>query len=223
LRESSNAAPTVCRSVFLRSDGCLLADDGSPSLEVSVAPGSSYYMAIKHRNHLAVMSAQPVAFTNQTISHDFTAAADRYFGGSAGAIEVEPGVWAMAMGDADCDGEVLSVDQQISLSHQGRAGYRRGDFNLNGAISSADIGVAWTANVGRVTCVPDGAYSIVSELRIDPGKRTVVSGATNEFCAVGATGTVQWAMARSPSGAQLTPKNATSVVYRAGSRRRAWT
>ena len=36
------------------------------------ASTGSYYVVVKHRNHLAVMSADPVSFNNRFVSYDFT-------------------------------------------------------------------------------------------------------------------------------------------------------
>jgi len=48
------------RSAFLKNDGTLMEDDGAGEIGVPAAPGN-YYIEIKHRNHLAVMSASAQA------------------------------------------------------------------------------------------------------------------------------------------------------------------
>jgi len=61
LRDSTD--PTVviaAQSALLQRDGDVVDPDGSTSLEFSV-PQSSYYIAITHRNHLGILSADPVA------------------------------------------------------------------------------------------------------------------------------------------------------------------
>ena len=75
LRRSTNSAPFVSQSVFLSQEGTLLSDDGAADLMVEASTGT-YYLAVKHRNHLAAMSAEPVAFTNQRVSYDFTPSAE---------------------------------------------------------------------------------------------------------------------------------------------------
>ncbi|MEE9431846.1 MAG: right-handed parallel beta-helix repeat-containing protein [Melioribacteraceae bacterium] len=56
LRGSSNGTAIVSKSVFLNEDGNIVADDGTTGeIEISGSNGS-YYVLVKHRNHLEVMS-----------------------------------------------------------------------------------------------------------------------------------------------------------------------
>ena len=105
----TNGNTVVAKSAFLNTQGQLLSANGSTGITAEVSAGY-YSVVVKHRNHLAVMSAQPVAFTNYLITYDFTTGADRYCGGSNAAVQLEPGVWGMIAGDADGDGEILAVD-----------------------------------------------------------------------------------------------------------------
>ncbi|MBN1779781.1 hypothetical protein JW948_01525 [bacterium] len=47
------------KSAFLRSDGMIVDLHGSDCLSIT-APEGNYYIAVRHRNHLAVMSVEPV-------------------------------------------------------------------------------------------------------------------------------------------------------------------
>jgi hypothetical protein len=97
-----------------------------------------YYFVLKHRNHLAAMSAQPVAFTNTLVSYDFTTGPDKYFGGTNACVELEPGVWGLIGGDADGDGRITPVDRIIVERQKGRTGYLQGDVNLDGKVDGGD-------------------------------------------------------------------------------------
>ena len=118
LREETNTAAVVYRSVFLRMDGEIVSEEGEPVVSLEASAGH-YYVVIKHRNHLSLMSAEPVAFTNRIVTYDFSKAGSQNFGGTNGVVEVESGVWAMIVGDADGDGEVLPIDRRVYETQTG--------------------------------------------------------------------------------------------------------
>jgi hypothetical protein len=76
LRNASNSSTVIAtRRALVQRDGDIVnAEDGvSPVVFPNVA-ASNYFVTIKHRNHLGVMSAQPVAFNNCAAAgvYDFT-------------------------------------------------------------------------------------------------------------------------------------------------------
>ena len=97
----------------------------------------SYYVVVRHRNHLAGMSSTPRPLNAPVDSCDFTAGPSRWFGGQA--KPVAGGKFAMYAGDASSDGfidvaDFAGPDNEIFLS-----GYRRADVNLDGFIDAADF------------------------------------------------------------------------------------
>jgi hypothetical protein len=210
----TNGNTLVAKSGFLDTQGRVLSANGTFGIATEVSSGT-YFVAVKHRNHLAVMSAQPVAFTNYVFTNDFTTGADKYYGGSNAAVELEPSVWGMIAGDADGDGEILAVDGSIYTNQLGQTGYLRGDFNLDGVVTTNDLSI-WTANQGRTTAVTNGETFLSGGLTISPGRKTLLPGGSQVFTTTGTTGAVTWAMAKNPSGATLTSLTVTSAVYQAG-------
>lgn len=88
LKETANGAVVNSKSAFLRNDGVLLDQlTGSEKVDMSAASGN-YFIVIKHRNHLPIMSASAVSLPNNTI-YDFTTGSDKYYGGDAGAIKLD--------------------------------------------------------------------------------------------------------------------------------------
>jgi hypothetical protein len=70
LRSAADPSQVVySRCAMLRRDGELRAANG-PVFEVHVAPGE-YYVALRHRNHLGVMTATPVGLYGVARSVDF--------------------------------------------------------------------------------------------------------------------------------------------------------
>ncbi|MBN1675367.1 MAG: right-handed parallel beta-helix repeat-containing protein [Kiritimatiellae bacterium] len=211
---STNRPPVVSRSAFLRRDGQVVSAAGATNARLD-APGGNYYILVKHRNHLTAMSADPVAFTNYMVAYDFSAGADRYYGGAGAAAELEPGVWGLPAADADGDGAVLPVDGLIRDTQDGRAAYDRGDFNLDGAVSGADTGL-WTTNAGRATPAPQPETAQSPALDVAPPRLTLLTAQSHTVYASGTTGSVTWAFVTNPSGGMLSPLDGTSVVYQAG-------
>ena len=63
LRDQNNESNILeSQSAFLLQDGTVVDVDGSSPVQFSQPGNTSYYIAVKHRNHLAVMSNSPVAF-----------------------------------------------------------------------------------------------------------------------------------------------------------------
>ena len=62
LKNTVNDNPIISKSVLLDKSGKLVNDDGiTDNIELDIAPGK-YYLIIKHRNHLSVMSSNPINF-----------------------------------------------------------------------------------------------------------------------------------------------------------------
>lgn len=81
LRSGSDSTVVVAtRSALIQRDGDIVEVDGISPVQFMV-PDGDYYICVKHRNHLGVMTAQPIAFaTNQMVSVDFTNIATPTFG-----------------------------------------------------------------------------------------------------------------------------------------------
>ncbi|MBN1780085.1 hypothetical protein JW948_03100 [bacterium] len=63
LQDAVDGPPLVSKSVFLRQDGMCVSDDGQTASIVLDVPAGTYYIVIRHRNHLSVMSGTPVSLT----------------------------------------------------------------------------------------------------------------------------------------------------------------
>jgi hypothetical protein len=133
LRDTNSLRTVAARSAFLRSDGAVLNEKGQRGIRLEASPGR-YYLGVKHRNHLAVMSARPLDYTAETIAHDFAADGTHCFGGTNACVEVAPGVWALRAGDVDGDGAITGTDARILETLGGATGYVSGDIDLDGAV-----------------------------------------------------------------------------------------
>jgi hypothetical protein len=162
LRSSTTSPAIGYRSAFLRYDGVVVGDDGIDVVPVDV-PAGDYFIVIRHRNHLAVMSKDdfPVALSSYpdvATLYDFTTGSDQFHGGSAGAIQIDtsPIRWGMISGDGNSNGQVQNDDSEnIWKPENGTPGYKNSDFNLNGQVQNDDNENYWKPNNGRGSQVPN--------------------------------------------------------------------
>lgn len=147
---------TVARTAaLLLSDGRVKATDATSDLTFDVDPGS-YYLAVGHRNHLAVLSAAEVDCSTGTCTYDFRSTSGQSYGTDPLA-EIETGVWALCAGDGSEDGQITATDLQSFWRTQngGTEGYHSADFNLNGEVTAADLQGYWRINNSRESRLPD--------------------------------------------------------------------
>lgn len=123
----------------------ILHTDGTASMQLPGAVnGNSYYIAVKHRNHLETWSRLPVLFQDST-DYDFTTSLLKAYddGVNAPMTLVDAGKYALYGGDVNQDGTVdasdmADVDNDISLF---AFGYHITDVNGDGATDASDISV----------------------------------------------------------------------------------
>ena len=154
LRTGTAASTNVAaRAAFLKSDGSVVDLDGASPVSFGIA-GGSYYIVVKHRNHLAIMSASAADFTSGSASYNFTTAQSQAYGTNA-MKDLGGGAFGMYAGDTNGNGQVQNDDKNDYWRIQvGTAGYKSADFNLNGQVQNDDKNDYWQFNVGLGTQVP---------------------------------------------------------------------
>ncbi len=156
LRTSPAGTAVASKSAFLNSDGRIVADDGTTGqIALDVAEGN-YYIVVDHRNHLRVMSANPVALSSgSSMLYDFTISSTQFYGsGGVKQLESDPEVWGMWAGDGNQDGGVYGEDYTLYQLNQGKNGYECSDFNLDGGVYGEDY-TLYQLNQGKNSMVPE--------------------------------------------------------------------
>ena len=132
-------------SCFVLGDGRIRTSDWKQLPTFAPDPNGSYYVAVRHRNHLGVMTAQPVDFsTSPTI--DFSAIATPVYGNNA--RKTNGGMGTLRSGDVNFDGQVKyaggSNDRDPILLRIGgtvptasASGYFAEDVNMDGMVKYA--------------------------------------------------------------------------------------
>lgn len=128
------------RAAFLRKDGTVMELDGSagvifPMNEVNVG---DYYVIVRHRNHLSVLSAVPVTVPNVS-PYDFTTAQSQAYG-EWQLIDLTDGNWGLYSGDINGDGILSVADYNAYVSQAATVNaYISGDTNLDQNVTTADF------------------------------------------------------------------------------------
>jgi hypothetical protein len=137
------------RAALLKSDGVVTDLDGISPVRFAGLASGSYYIVVRHRNHLAAMSVARIALSASSAEYDFTTGLAQYHGGDA--KEVSTGVYALWAGDVTGNGIVKyngsgndrspiltrigGSDMTLSLS-----GYYNEDVNMNGQVKYLGTG-----------------------------------------------------------------------------------
>ncbi|PHS03672.1 MAG: hemagglutinin protein [Kordia sp.] len=150
---SDNTIIKSSQSALLQRDGHIVSIDGISDLLFNNLTSNDFYIAIRHRNHLSIMSANSIALSVTTTVLDFTDANNQItFGTNAQSTYGMPngavGMWA---GNAGADTSVryqgsgndtntikdnvlADVDNITSSNLHSFTGYNYADVNLDGTI-----------------------------------------------------------------------------------------
>jgi hypothetical protein len=149
LRSSSNSTSILAtKRALLQRDGDIVNADGTSPLFFSGIAGGNYYVSIKHRNHLGVMSAAAQALAYAPTTVDFTSTSFAVYTNASIANaprRTQSGIATLWPGDANNNKNVkyngLSNDKEAVLQTVGAnsvnniaSGYRTEDVNLDGKV-----------------------------------------------------------------------------------------
>jgi len=143
---------------FVLNNGNVVGLDGSSLIPFSVTPVNNLYAVIWHRNHLGIISANPLIETGGIYSYDFSSSASQAYGGSSAQalLSSSPDIWGMMAGDGDGSGNVTISDKNNIWDLQsGTTGYLEGDYNMNTNVNNQDKNDYWLPNDGEGTYIPE--------------------------------------------------------------------
>ncbi len=151
LRDKTDSDVIVAtRSALLRRDGRVVDVDGSSPVSFSKVAVDEYYLVVKHRNHLGVMSAFPIAFSTTAVMVDFTNDINKIFGAFNGVTDLGDGFLGLYSGDFNHSGQIQNTDFNFMIPTLGvPAGYLPGDHDLNGQVQNTDLQLKLIPNIGR--------------------------------------------------------------------------
>jgi hypothetical protein len=156
LRQESTGSAIASYSFFLKKDGAIVEIDGSTAdIGILGITDDDYFILLRFRNHIAVMSKNQITLSNSASLYDFGIGSEQFFGEN-GALDLGDGTWGMWAGDIDGDGEVTTSDytQWYNSARAGDSGYHNTDINLDGEVTTSDY-TKW------YNCARRGASSTV--------------------------------------------------------------
>jgi hypothetical protein len=160
LRDAPNVASAgsgtilAQQSAFLLKDGSVKGLDGFSNLQFSDPVIHQLFVVIRHRNHLGIISSNPLNLSGSVYSYDFSLSSGMaYLGGQK---QLMPGIWGMIPGDCDANGLVNETDKAMHWNIQaGRSGYLSGDFNFDGEVDNSDKNDFFIINLQSGANIPD--------------------------------------------------------------------
>ncbi len=140
---------------LLQTDGCIYFPDDN------VLPSgfnTPVYIVVEHRNHIGIMSPQPLSISNNTLSYDFRTADSYAAGGGLGQKQVASGAWCMLTGDMNPTDagsyDINGSDKAIWQAENGLFNdYFSADLNQDGDVNGGDKAL-WNSNNGAFSSVP---------------------------------------------------------------------
>lgn len=143
LRDSDDPTQIIQqKAAFLRKDGTIVDPliIGADAVYFYNLPTyKDYYLTIRHRNHLDVMSATPVSINSDIMSYDFTNSPNKAMGNNQ-LKAVGSGLYALHAGDYNSDGIISLADFNFFQDYLSATNlYCDADASLNGSVLTDDF------------------------------------------------------------------------------------
>ena len=151
LRDANDSNIVVAgKSGILQRDGDIVeaTDDLTTPLLFDITP-DDYYIVIKHRNHLSIMTSSVISLSTTTTTVDITSGSTAISGGANAMVDMGNGVFAMISGDFDENGQIQNIDTNAIIQLLGVSGYNKADLDMNGQVQNVDINNLLNPNIGK--------------------------------------------------------------------------
>jgi hypothetical protein len=146
------------RAAFLKSDGSIVDTSGVGAVSFPGLSAGSYFVVIRHRNHLAVMSESAVPLSSASDLYDFTTGSGQYYGAADAAMDLGSGVWGMVGGNADNSDQDIFPSDAAGIRADllaGGYGYLNTDVDMDGDVFPSDYALCrLNFLAGRFSMVP---------------------------------------------------------------------
>jgi hypothetical protein len=155
----ANATPATTIGTaagFILNNGTIISVNGTSSIYFSGTVTHNLYGVIWHRNHLGIISANPLTLSSPGhYTYNFSDGPGQVYGGTSGHKKIGAGTYGMVAGNGYPDATINSTDKTSIWSVQaGKKGYREGDMDMNGQVNNKDKNEYWLLNYGYGCQVP---------------------------------------------------------------------
>ena len=142
------------QAAFLLNDGSVVTLDGTSPVKVNGIYQDDLFVVIWHRNHLGVLSANPLVLSGlNQYSYDFTTPAGQAY--LNGQKSLGGSIYGMYGGDSRPDGSIDNLDKAVWTNSAGTTGYLPADNNMDTQVDNKDKDDIWVPNNGSGTHVPN--------------------------------------------------------------------
>ena len=141
--------PVYTKAAIMQKDGDIVSTDGITPVNFSGAPSGSYYVAVRHRNHLGFRTLDPIALSATATNLNFTNNSVP-LNGTDPVYFLNPTTATMCGGDANSDGSIDAFDTIIWEIQNGLFDdYNYGaDYNMDGSVDAFDS-IIWGTHNGK--------------------------------------------------------------------------
>jgi uncharacterized protein (TIGR02145 family) len=140
------------RAGFLLKKGTITSTDGISPLIFNVTSSQNLFAVVSQRNHIPVLSSNPLVLNNGKYTYNFSDNENKAFGGALAHKQIDLGIWAMPAGDGNANGTIDANDKDVVWKSQGgKSGYIAADYSLNGQANNVDKNDYWRINNGRTS------------------------------------------------------------------------
>jgi hypothetical protein len=152
LRTDTSAASRVAsRAGFIKGNGSIVDLDGVSPVSFPNVSAGNYYVVIRHRNHLAIMSHTAIALSQASGMYDLTTSQSQAYG--TNPMKLVGTTYVMYAGDGNQSGIVTAADANAAYAVINTTGYSGNDVNLSGIVTAADANVVF-GNLNKAAQVP---------------------------------------------------------------------
>jgi uncharacterized protein (TIGR02145 family) len=142
------------QAAFIRSNGNIVNLNGSAPPLFNYTLNDDLFVVIWHRNHLPVLSANPLVETAGVFPYDFTLSAEQAFGSNQNNLG--NGFFGMISGDMNTDGIIDEFDLSTQWNIEAcLSNYFKADVNFDAQTDNLDKNEYWYNNMGKTEMFPD--------------------------------------------------------------------
>ncbi|MEM9820531.1 MAG: hypothetical protein AAF985_05645, partial [Bacteroidota bacterium] len=139
----NNTAISHSRTALLQRDGDIVDTDGVSPLRFTYAIEDNYFVSIRHRNHLGLLTFDTRSLNSAVTTIDFTNSATTVYGSTASRLDLGAGILGLYGADTNASGAVDATDRSNAWNDRNQNGYLNSDCDLNGITNATDRSITW--------------------------------------------------------------------------------
>jgi len=156
LRTTATGASVDSMAGFVHKTGKIVGTDGITSIAFPGKDIGNYFVVIRHRNHLAIMSATALPLSSTSVEYDFTDNIAKAYDNpllTDVPMKLVGTRYGMFGGDGDGNGKIFTPDYAKYMQQRNQFGYKMADYDLNAHVFTPDYPI-WLGNRNISTNVP---------------------------------------------------------------------